>query len=114
MVWEAPNSRIGDYPAEYNQKVHGPYDPARYYGPRDTPLGEVKLGELQKWLGRRNFHPRAMVQCASRATWRWRHKYVFPVRSNAAFLYQFIFCTSIFYYTINYKKFWDHAHYKYH
>lgn len=34
MVWETPNSRIGDYPAEYNQKVHGPYDPARYYGPR--------------------------------------------------------------------------------
>lgn len=23
---------IGDYPAEYNPKVHGPYDPARYYG----------------------------------------------------------------------------------
>lgn len=22
----------GDYPAEYNPKVHGPYDPARYYG----------------------------------------------------------------------------------
>lgn len=23
---------FGDYPAEYNPKVHGPYDPARYYG----------------------------------------------------------------------------------
>lgn len=23
---------IGDYPADYNPKVHGPYDPARYYG----------------------------------------------------------------------------------
>lgn len=23
---------IGDYPAEYNPKIHGPYDPARYYG----------------------------------------------------------------------------------
>lgn len=23
---------FGDYPAEYNAKVHGPYDPARFYG----------------------------------------------------------------------------------
>lgn len=25
---------IGDYPKEYNPSVHGPYDPARYYGKR--------------------------------------------------------------------------------
>lgn len=23
---------FGDYPADYNPRVHGPYDPARYYG----------------------------------------------------------------------------------
>lgn len=23
---------FGDYPPEYNPSVHGPYDPARYYG----------------------------------------------------------------------------------
>lgn len=23
---------FGDYPAAYNAEVHGPYDPARYYG----------------------------------------------------------------------------------
>lgn len=23
---------IGDYPVEYNPSIHGPYDPARYYG----------------------------------------------------------------------------------
>lgn len=26
---------IGDYPAEYDAKIHGPYDPARYYGKRE-------------------------------------------------------------------------------
>lgn len=26
--------RIGDYPPEYNRAIHGPYDPARYYGKR--------------------------------------------------------------------------------
>lgn len=25
---------FGDYPVEYNPKVHGVYDPARYYGKR--------------------------------------------------------------------------------
>lgn len=25
---------FGDYPAEYKPQVHGPYDPARYYGKR--------------------------------------------------------------------------------
>lgn len=28
MVW----LNFGDYPAEYKPEVHGPYDPARYYG----------------------------------------------------------------------------------
>lgn len=23
---------MGQYPVEYNPKIHGPYDPARYYG----------------------------------------------------------------------------------
>ncbi|XP_021695303.1 putative ATP synthase subunit f, mitochondrial [Aedes aegypti] len=31
---------FGDYPAKYNPKIHGPYDPVRYYGKPDTP-GEV-------------------------------------------------------------------------
>jgi len=26
---------IGEYPAEFNAKVHGPYDPARFYGKRE-------------------------------------------------------------------------------
>lgn len=25
---------FGDYPAAYNAKIHGPYDPARFYGKR--------------------------------------------------------------------------------
>lgn len=29
---------FGDYPAEYNPKVHGPYDPARFYGKREFPF----------------------------------------------------------------------------
>ncbi|KAG8269696.1 ATP synthase subunit f [Homalodisca vitripennis] len=57
---------FGDYPADYNPKVHGPYDPARYYGKADTPLAQVKLGEFGQWLMRRNKSPQAMVACGSR------------------------------------------------
>ena len=26
---------FGEYPADYNPSIHGPYDPARYYGKRE-------------------------------------------------------------------------------
>lgn len=29
------NMGFGDYPAEYNPKIHGIYDPARFYGKRE-------------------------------------------------------------------------------
>ena len=29
---------FGDYPAEYNPKIHGVYDPARFYGKRKLIL----------------------------------------------------------------------------
>lgn len=32
----------------------------------DTPLAQVKLGELGAWLGRRNKKPVAMAQAVSR------------------------------------------------
>lgn len=37
---------FGDYPKEYNPAVHGPYDPARYYGKRkcfDEIVGLILL-----------------------------------------------------------------------
>ena len=69
---------LGDLPKEYNRKIHGPYDPAVFYGKKDTPLGETKLGELPKWLSHRNYSPIAMGRCLSRSYWRWQHKYMQP------------------------------------
>merc|ERR1711936_533124 len=51
---------LGELPKEYNIKVHGPYDPAVYYGPKDTPLGQVKVKELPGWLARRGKGPIAV------------------------------------------------------
>lgn len=38
-IWQKSSAEeakmgFGDYPIEYNPKVHGPYDPARFYGKR--------------------------------------------------------------------------------
>ncbi|XP_035228303.1 putative ATP synthase subunit f, mitochondrial [Stegodyphus dumicola] len=57
---------FGRYPAGYNERVHGPYDPSVYYGKKDIPLSEVKIGELGSWLARRNKSPSAMIGAMSR------------------------------------------------
>lgn len=106
--------RIGDYPAEYNSKVHGPYDPARYYGKPDTPFGEVKISELGKWVMRRNKNPRAVAGLFSRAFWRWQHKYMLPKYTGIAPYIQFAVASSIFFYVINYARLQTHRNYKYH
>merc|ERR1712168_1641941 len=63
--------QLGRYPRSYNPKVHGPYMPGRFYGKPDTPFGQVKLGELGAWLGRREKSPQAIFATGHRAYWRW-------------------------------------------
>ena len=61
---------LGELPKEYNKAVHGPYDPAVFYGKKDVPLGQVKLQDVPAWFSRRNKSPAAAVQAMSRAYWR--------------------------------------------
>ena len=49
------------------QAVHGPYDPAVFYGKKDLKLSQVKIYELPLWLMRRQFYnPIAYGRCMSR------------------------------------------------
>ncbi|XP_050539532.1 putative ATP synthase subunit f, mitochondrial [Daktulosphaira vitifoliae] len=105
---------IGDYPAEYNPKIHGPYDPARYYGKPDTPFSQVKLKEIGQWISRRNKSPQAIVGAFSRAYWRWSHKYVQPKRVTIAPVLHIITGSMLFFYVLNYGKFKNHRTQKYH
>lgn len=57
---------FGNYPKEYNRAVHGSYYPWVNYGPKDTPLGEVKLGEFKTWFARRQKTPAAFFAASSR------------------------------------------------
>merc|ERR1711963_50839 len=108
------NMGFGEYPAEYNAKVHGPYDPARWYGKADTPLAQTKLGELGAWLGRRQKSPQAVTAAVSRGYWRWLHKYVHPKRSGLTPFLQVIAASSAFFYVLNYTKIKAHRIHKYH
>ena len=64
----------------------------------DVPLGDVKLGELGNWFGRRNFSVSSMGSALSRSIWRYKMKYLEVKRPNAALLYHFVFITYTFHY----------------
>lgn len=106
--------RFGEYPIEYNPKIHGVYDPARYYGKPDIPFGQLKLGEVGSWIGRRNKSPQAFAQLISRAWWRYQHKYIFPKRGGVAPVFQILFGGMALFYCLNYKRIKHHKNYKYH
>ncbi|KAK7075613.1 Mitochondrial F1F0-ATP synthase, subunit f [Halocaridina rubra] len=103
---------FGEYPAEYNPKVHGPFDPARFYGKPDIPFGEVKLGEVGSWLGRRSIG--GLPSALSRAFWRWQHKYMLPKKTGIAPFCQLAIGAVTFFYVINYSKLKHHRNHKYH
>ncbi|EAT46965.1 AAEL001885-PA [Aedes aegypti] len=96
---------FGDYPAEYNPKINGPYDPSSYYGRPDTPLGQMKLNVLGSWFGRRDKNPRLPL---SRAFWRWQSK-----QMGIATFFQII-VGEMFFYAIKHDKLKHHRNYKYH
>ncbi|KAK3862805.1 hypothetical protein Pcinc_031362 [Petrolisthes cinctipes] len=111
-VWPVVKMGFGDYHVDYNPKVHGPYDPARFYGKADTPLAQVKLGEVSSWLARRSVS--GIPSAASRAFWRWQHKYVLPKKTGIAPFAQLAIGSMIFFYAINYGKLASHRNHKYH
>merc|ERR1712108_33200 len=105
---------LGELPKEYNKAVHGPYDPAMFYGKKDTPLSQVKLGELPGWFSRRSMNPIDWSRAVSRAYWRWNHKYMQPKYCGLTPLIQLAFGSMAFFYVLNYGKFKNHRNYKYH
>lgn len=106
--------RLGQYPEGYDSKIHGPYDPARYYGKPDTPFGEVVLKDLPEWIARRNAHPQAMTGAISRAFWRWQHKYIHPKKAGIAPFFHVVLISGAIFYVLNYHKIRREKLYQYH
>ncbi|CAG0913124.1 unnamed protein product [Notodromas monacha] len=105
---------MGQLPEGYNKKIHGPYNPARYYGKPDIPLGQVKIKELGPWLARRNKDPVSIARLMSRGYHRWSQKYILARTGGLAGYTQLLVGISLFFYTINYCKYANHRNYKYH
>ncbi|KAK2172242.1 hypothetical protein NP493_979g01012 [Ridgeia piscesae] len=105
---------IGEYPPEYNPKVHGQYSPARYYGKPDTKLADVKLGQLGDWFTRRSYNPMAVFRATGRAYWRWAEKWMMVKKPSVAPVCHVILGLSLFYYIQLYSFVRYHRHTKYH
>ncbi|VDP99383.1 unnamed protein product [Trichobilharzia regenti] len=97
---------FGLLPKEYNVRVHGAYNPAVYYGKKDIPLGEVKLGEFSQWLSRRSKHPADMFRACSRFMWRYK--------TTAAPYFHLTLSFALFRYISDYSEHKSHRHSKYH
>ncbi|KAG9510124.1 putative ATP synthase subunit f, mitochondrial, partial [Fragariocoptes setiger] len=110
-----PCSLFGNYPVEYNRKIHGPFYPWVNYGKRDTPLNEVKLGELTQWLKRRDMTPQAMTSSISRVVNYWQHKWIHPRYGSYFAACCHVFIISSFVSMLNmYGYLKTHRNHKYH
>lgn len=94
---------LGCYPPTYNPKVHGPYAPHRYYGPKDTAFSDVKLGELKDWLSRRDKSPRGFFNAFSRLTNLYAYKWSRPRNATGAVLVQFCVLASLGWYVCSFE-----------
>jgi len=106
---------IGNLPPGYNKAVHGPYDPAVFYGKKDIPLSQVKVYQLPVWLLKKQwYNPIAYGRAMSRAYWRWNHKYVLPKYSGLTPFLQCAVGFSAVFYLMNSGNIAHHKNAKYH
>ncbi|CAC5392483.1 ATPeF0F [Mytilus coruscus] len=103
----------GTYPKEFNPRVHGPYYPSRYYGKADVSFWDCKLGELPKWFGRRQLGIRPFSMVLSRRMWTVMQKY----KTSAASMYFIWLYGAVgmtYFYIMQYPKYSNERHSKYH
>ena len=90
---------LGQLPSGYNKAVHGPYDPAVFYGKADIPLSQVKwdnvwsflnqhfpqvkVYQLPAWLLRRQFYNPIAY---GRAMSRWEAVILFLIKIKTLLL----------------------------
>ena len=65
---------IGELPKEYNVRVHGPYNPGRYYGPDQRNWKDLKIKEFPSFLLSRSKNPIDWFRTFGRWYWRYNLK----------------------------------------
>ncbi|XP_053202508.1 putative ATP synthase subunit f, mitochondrial [Panonychus citri] len=102
------------YPPEYNRAIHGPYDPRINYAFKDTPLMQVKLGELPSWIMRRKMTPHSMAAAITRHFHRTNAAHFTAIRSRSNMAFTVILITAIMGYVGQLHHIHHHRRYKYH
>ncbi|KAF8565248.1 hypothetical protein P879_09153 [Paragonimus westermani] len=105
---------FGLLPKEYNVRVHGAYFPGYYYGKPDTPLLDVKLGELPAWLSRRSRNPADWARAISRFGWRYTFKWLACKKLTFAPAFQICATIAVLRYFADYDEHKNERHSKYH
>lgn len=105
---------LGNYPKEYNARVHGPYVPWRHYGKPDTPFSQVRLIDLPLWLARRDKSAEGLLRGASRLAHKWHYKYTMPVKGSGAYVWQVIIPLSLITLYASYERYEAVRQKKYH
>ena len=54
---------LGELPKAYNKAIHGPYDPAVFYGKKDVPLGQVSEIQINCFIINSNLYPGEAPGC---------------------------------------------------
>ncbi|KER26074.1 hypothetical protein T265_06605 [Opisthorchis viverrini] len=80
---------FGLLPKEYNVRIHGAYFPGYFYGKPDTPIMDVKIGELPAWLSRRSRNPADWARAIARFGWRYTFKWIACKQLTFAPVFQF-------------------------
>ncbi|XP_060586130.1 putative ATP synthase subunit f, mitochondrial [Ruditapes philippinarum] len=87
------------YPVDYNARVHGPYDPARYYGKAKIQSAwDIKLGEIPSKLLAFDRNPRNVFGVFSRCISRYTARHYRAQKMPINFFMQLMFFTM----TVNY------------
>jgi hypothetical protein len=105
-VWEKTieKSGLGQLPQGYSRKIHGPYNPAVYYGKAHTHFADVKVIQLPGWLLQRSYNPINMWRVLSRGYHKWlQHSYL-PKTATLQWPIQFAVGSMTFSYLLNYYQ----------
>ncbi|CAL8078960.1 unnamed protein product [Calicophoron daubneyi] len=105
---------FGLLPKEYNARVHGPYFPGYYYGKPDTPIWDVKLGDLKAWVSRRSRSPVDMGRAISRFAWRYSFRWFAAKKLTLAPVFQVAALIAFVRYMSDYGEHQNERHSKYH
>ncbi|XP_060064203.1 putative ATP synthase subunit f, mitochondrial [Ylistrum balloti] len=73
---------IGKYDPNYNPRVHGTYDPSRWYGKPDKPFMDVTVKELPAWISRRDISPFGIARAFGRGYATFKNNFFSSKNSN--------------------------------